>query len=235
MKIKLTSILLVCLMFTGCASVKYQEPVEYTTAIPIQGNTIAISADVPEKPKMTTPGASCLLCLAAAAAANSGLTSHTKTLNNDEITSLGSELTEIFQSNEYNVTLLTEPVDVKKLKKIKGAVEAVDPVRDYRPLKQTLGTTHLLIIDIDYVGFVRNYSGYIATSPPQSLVEGNAYLVNLETNQYDWYLPIYEKNSVGSNWKEGPDYPGLTNAYYQSVASTRDKILSTFQASQNEE
>jgi len=54
-------------------------------------------------------------------------------------------------------------------------------------------------------------------------------LVNLETNQYDWYLPIYEKNTVGT-WKEGPSYPGLTNAYYQGIAATRDKILNTFQA-----
>lgn len=230
MKFKLFTILLLCLFFTACSSTKYQPPVQYSGSVPVQGNTIAISTNVPENPKMTTPGASCLLCLAAAAAANSGLTSHTKTLNNDELTSLGTELTETFKTSDYNVTLLTEPVSIKKLKKAASAVTPTDPVRDHRPLKQTLNATHLLVLDIKYVGFVREYSSYFAKTTPYSLVEGDAYLVNLETNQYDWYLPIYEKNSVGKEWKEGPDYPGLTNAYYQSVASTRDKVLSAFQA-----
>ena len=229
MKFKLFTTLSLCLFFTACTSVKYQAPVQYTGSIPVSGNTIAISTNVPEKPKMTTPGASCLLCLAAAAAANGGLTSHTATLNSDELTSLGANLTETFKNNDYNVTLLTEPINIKKLKKAASAVGPTDPVRDHSPLKQTLNATHLLILDIKYVGFIREYSGYIAKAAPYSLVEGDAYLVNLETNQYDWYLPIYEKNSVGNQWKEGPDYPGLTNAYYQSVASTRDKVLSAFQ------
>ena len=229
MKIKLASMLLLCLIFTGCASTKYQVPVEYTSVLSSQ-NSISISVNAPERPRMTTPGASCLLCLAAAAAANSGLTSHTKTLNSDELTSLGSELDKIFTSNDYKTTLLTEPINIKKLKKIKDAVADTDPVRDYRPLKQTLNSTHLLVVNIGYAGFIRDYSSYIPTSPPYSLVSGNAYLVNLETNQYEWYLPIYEKNSVGNAWKEGPSYPGLTNGYFQGVAATRDKILSPFQA-----
>jgi len=232
MKIKFFSILLLCLLFTGCASVKFQGPVQYNSPVPVEGNTITISSNIPDKPKMTTPGASCLLCLAAAAAANSGLTTHTKTLSHDELTALSSELSETLKSNGYNVSVLAEPINLKKLKKASEAIAPSDPVLNYSPLKQTLNSTHLLVINIKYVGFIRTYSGYIATSPPYSIVEGDAYLVNLETNQYDWYLPIYEKNSVGKNWKEGPDYPGLTNAYYQSIAATRDKILSTFQAQQ---
>jgi len=218
MKTKLLSTLLLCLLFTGCASVKHQVAVDYTP-VTVEGNTVAISFEAPARPKMTTPGADCLLCLAAAAAANSGLTAHTKTT---------------LKANDYNTKMLTTPVNVKKLKKLKDAIADTDPVRDHRPLKQTLAATHLLVIDIDYFGFIRNYSSYFPTSAPYSVVSGKAYLVNLETNQYDWYLPIYEKNSVGNDWKEkSSNYPGLTNAYYQSVASARDKILTTFQTEQN--
>jgi len=169
MKIKLLSILSFCLLFTGCASVKHQVPVDYST-VPVDGNTIAISFKAPSKPKMTTPGAACLLCLAVAAAANSGLTTHTKSLNSDEISSLGIDINEILKANDYSTNLLTEPVDFKKLKKTKDPIEPADPVLNHTPLKQTLGATHLLKININYVGFVRDYSNYVPLTPPYSLV-----------------------------------------------------------------
>lgn len=222
--IKLAIAIVSFVLINGCATIPPQEPIAFSPSEERILNKISVSmADVPET-TMGYPGAGCLLCVGIAAAAHSDLSAHVKTLDNSELINLSTEVTELLEENGYDVELLSEPVNINKLKKYEF-VENSDARKDHRALLESLGTSHLLVLNIDYSGMQRDYNGYFPTSDPYSLVLGYAYLVNLNDNKYEWYLPLYEKNSVGEEWKEAPDYPGLTNAFYKGTATVRDSVL----------
>lgn len=56
------------------------------------------------------------------------------------------------------------------------------------------------------------------------MVKGLAYLVNLKTNDYEWYQPI-DVAKGAANWDQPPGYPDLTNAYYQAIELAKDSVL----------
>lgn len=56
-------------------------------------------------------------------------------------------------------------------------------------------------------------------------MKGAVFLVDTDTNAYHWYLPIDLNLSAEGEWKEPPEYPGLTNAYYQVLEKLSDIVL----------
>ena len=63
---------------------------------------------------------------------------------------------------------------------------------------------------------------------PKAEIVGSVYLVNTTNNAYEWFSPISITIGADGEWDESPDFPGLTNAYYQAIETTRDKILKPF-------
>jgi hypothetical protein len=55
-------------------------------------------------------------------------------------------------------------------------------------------------------------------------VVGASYIVDLTSNNYDWYLPLDIQRSAEGAWDEPPQFPGLTNAYFQTVEMAKDSI-----------
>jgi hypothetical protein len=222
---------IVLLLLVGCASIPPQEPVVFNKKLATAENTLAVSiSEVPEV-KISYPGATCLLCLGVASVANGGLSGEVKKLNADDLQPLGSQLIESLKGSGHTVKVLENTFSLKKLKKYKS-VELNEARKDYRPLKEELQASHLLVLDLDYVGVKRDYASYVPTSEPYAIVEGLAYLVNLTTNVYEWYLPIYQRHSPGQEWKQPPSYPTVINAYYQAVETTKEEILSALNASE---
>jgi hypothetical protein len=72
-------------------------------------------------PKHTTqvPGASCLLCLAAAAGANSDLSNHSKTLSNDNLPKLKEDIAELLRANGINAIVIPDEIKLSDLPKYK--------------------------------------------------------------------------------------------------------------------
>ncbi len=213
----------------GCASVPPQLPIQLSKANLPSNTSITIAATEVVEPSMMYPGAGCLLCLGVAAASNSGLSTHVKTLPNDDLKSLQAELSSALQNKGFTVKSISEPFISKGLKKATSELSNAAR-KDYTALKDQYNTSHLLLIQFDRIGMNRNYSNYIATSAPYVAISGTVFLVNLETNTYDWYLPFTENNHPEGQWKEPEDYPNLSNAYYESVERIRDNVLSAVEA-----
>lgn len=225
-----TAILTVCMLsLVGCASIPPQQPVAFNKNPAQAEETIAVSiSDVPDV-QITYPGASCLLCLGVAAVANTGISTEVKKLNSDDLQPLGSELIEVLENSGHAVKVLDDKFSLKKLKKFEST-EINAARKDYRPLKNQLQASHLLVVDLDYVGIKRDYASYVPTSEPYAIVQGLAYIINLTTNIYEWYLPIQQRHSPGQEWKNPPSYPALINAYYQAIETTREQVLSALSA-----
>lgn len=227
MKIRLGILLAVITIFTaGCAQM--QTPVSLTNdAIISNSGRIGVAMTPLPKPDTYFPGANCLLCIAAASVANSSLTAHAKTLQHEDLPNLKNEVANLLRKKGANVVVIAEELDVLALPS--SEMRELNYARkDFSSLRQKHNIDKVLVFQIGELGFVRNYSAYIPASDPKSLLNGVGYIIDLKTNKYDWYQPIMISTSASRNWDEPPKFPGLTNAYFQTIELGKDRFLQPF-------
>lgn len=179
------------------------------------------------KPNVYLPGADCLLCLAIAEAAHSGLSKHVNTLTPDDFTLVKSDLVREIEEKGVEVIVIEQPIIIGDLPKNKSK-EPNMANRDFSSLKEQYGITHLLVVDLYQLGVYRSYASYIPTSDPKAVIKGAGYLVDLQDSSYKWYLPIEIYKGANGEWDEPPNYPALTNAYYQVIEMGREAIVAEF-------
>jgi hypothetical protein len=228
MKTRLGLTLTAVAIFTGgCASVP-QAPVSLShDAIGSQAGRIGVAMTALPKVDTQFPGASCLLCMGAAALANSSLTSYTQKLSYEDLPKLKQEVANLLRKKNADVTVIDEELNVKALDDF-GTKGPNIALKDFSPLKKKYKIDKLVVIDITGLGFIRTYSAYIPTSDPKGLLQGTGYVVNLTNNTYDWYSPVNVTKSADQSWDEPPKFPGLTNAYFQALEIGKDSFLQPF-------
>jgi hypothetical protein len=214
----------VAIFLGGCAAAP-QLPVPLASET-LSSKTSRVGVVMTPLPKVDThlPGAGCLLCLAAASIANGKLTTHTQKLPYEELPKLKNDVADLLRKKGTDVTVIAEDLNVDTLPSYatKGPNIAT---KDFSPLQKKYNIDKLLVININTLGMVRTYSSYIPTSDPKGVLEGTGYLVNLNNNTYEWYLPVNITKSADNNWDEPPDFPGLSNAYFQALEMGRDSFL----------
>jgi len=211
---------------TGCVSAP-QAPVSLSGERMAPGTRIGIvMAPLPKVDTYQT-GADCLLCLATVAVANSTLTAYVTKLPAENIPQLKNDLGQLLEKKGMVVTLIDENVDISKLPKYNGKAVNTAP-KSFSALAQKYNVDKLLVIEIDMLGTFRTYSGYVPTSEPKGVFRGKGYIVNVADNTYDWYEPLDILKSSSESWDEPPQFPGLTNAYYQALETGRDSLLKPF-------
>ncbi len=215
------------LFLAGCASPP-QQPIE------LAGEALATGAGrlgiaMTKLPKVDThlPGASCLLCIAVAAAANSSLTAHAQTLPVEELPQLKNEVADLLRKKGADVTVIAEDLNFETLPD-SASKQPNAPPKDFSSLRQKYQMGKLLVIDITMLGVIRTDSAYVPTSDPKGVLQGRGFIVNLTNNTYEWYLPVSITKSTDGKWDEPPKFPGLTNAYFQSLELGRDSFLKPF-------
>lgn len=186
-------------------------------------STVGVYVVAPEKVDTYLDGASCLLCYAAAAAANGTLTKHLRTLDVNEMTMIKSDIVKDMQGKGKKVTLVNADLNLNKLKTYKPKTEGFAAV-DFTVLKNTAGVDKLLVLQIDMLGAQRLYSGYVPTSSPIGAVSGKIFLVDLATNKLELYQSFNERVAVEGEWDEPDNFPGVTTAYYQAMEQAKDFI-----------
>lgn len=226
-KIKVILLLVVSLSFIGCASTP--QPTIPLSQTFYTNKEASVGVYMMPLPKVDTHivGASCLLCYGIASAANSSLTSHFESLNANDLKILNELVNNRITSKGIRSTLITSDINLKKFKKFKK-LDSYFPKIDFRPLKEKLGVSKLVVIDLNTLGAYRPYSAYVPTGDPTGTVMGVVYTIDLATNKYDLYETIDIKINTHGNWDEPPSFPGVSNAYYQAIESAKDKIVSFF-------
>ena len=180
-------------------------------------------------PKVDTsfPGAGCLLCIATASAANSTLTDYARTLPYEDLPKLKNYVADKIHKKGPNVIVIADDLRIDALSDYSGKGPNTAK-KDFSSFKQKYNIDKLLVIDIASLGFVRTYSAYIPTSDPKGAFRGTGYIVNLNDNTYEWYMPVDIAKSADSKWDEPPKFPGLTNAYFQALEIGKDSFLKPF-------
>jgi hypothetical protein len=209
----------------GCAG-KPQLPVSFNKdALSTSGRMAVVMTKLP-KVDTTLPGADCLLCIAVASAVNSALIDHSRTLSPEDLPLLKNQVADALRQKGADVRVIAEDLDVSALSSRTG--ESVNLARkDFSPLQAKYNVDKLVVIDIQRLGFERNYSAYIPVSDPRATLRGTGYIVDLKSNTYEWYMPVQILRSSDRVWDEPPKYPGLTNAYYQALEAGKDSFVKT--------
>ena len=224
---KLLVVAIIVLQLAGCAATP-QQPISLNPTLLDQTDLkVGIATTTIPEASMVYPGADCLLCLIAAVAANSKLSEHTKSLSVEDVHGYDDLILNQLVAGGASAKLITQDLNLKKFKSLRSNADNTAK-RNFSSLSAEHDITHLVVIQINHFGFVRQYSAYIPTSDPQATISGSAYMVNLEDNTYSWYLPIALHQSANGEWKEPPTFPELTNAYYSVLATIKDDLLSIF-------
>lgn len=216
----------VVLLVSGCATVP-QSPMQLTpNSLGAQSGRVGVV--MTELPKVDTqlPGAGCLLCYGAAVVANSSLIDHSKTLPYEDLPKLKHDLVAALRAKGVDAVAIEAPIKLSELPKAEKVPNGPD--RDFSSLQQQYQIGRLLVVDVAALGFERTYSAYIPTSDPKAMLRGTGYMVNLQTKTYEWYLPVSIVKSTNQNWDEPPQFPGLSNAYFQTLEVARDTFLQPF-------
>lgn len=213
----------VAVSLAACQTVP-QNPITLTKeTLAAQKGRVAVAIRLP-KPDLYLPGAGCLLCMAAANIANSSLNAYSQTLKTDEMLQIKTEIVELMRNEGIDAVALDGQIDLDKLPDLKLGPNMA--TKDYTPAAK--GFDHLVVINVQQIGFVRTYSAYIPTSDAKATVAGFAFMVNLKTNGYEWFDHVVITRSADGAWDEAPAFPGLTNAYFQAVEQAKDRMKAPF-------
>ncbi|MDF2447260.1 MAG: hypothetical protein K0S46_2496 [Moraxellaceae bacterium] len=226
MKIRFAAALVAAAAFLSGCAVTPQQPIAFAPAKLKEAPARQVGVVMTKLPKVDTafPGAGCLLCYAAAATANGSLTRHTASLTHEDLPQLKTMVVDQLTRDGVAAKAIDEELDVAKLPKakVKGPNLAK---RDFTQLKEKYGVDQLLVIELQTIGFVRNYSAYVPLSDPKATFAGSGYMVDLNDNSLQWYREVLIQKAADGAWDEPPAFPGLTNAYYQALELGKDDIL----------
>ncbi len=192
-----------------------------------QQNRVGVMMSKLPELDVSLPGAACLLCVAVAEAANSSLSRHVDSLNAQEFSVVQSDLVKRLEAKGVNVVPIYQVFDATNFRRYSSDLPNTAK-QDFSALKDEYNISHLLIVDVQFLGMWRGYANYIPTSDPVAYLKASSYLVNLDNNSYEWFLPLELKKSAEGDWDEPPNFPGLTNAYYQVLAEGREEIVAEF-------
>jgi len=217
-----TYIAIVPLLLLGCASP--QLPVSLTKSS-LEGPANRVAVVMNKLPKVDTqfPGAGCLLCLGVASMANSSLTTHTQTLPHESLLTLKKQVAETLVKKGIVVQVIDEDFNESDLPSFKGSGPNLAS-RDFSKFSQSTNVDKILFINIASVGIHRDYASYVPTAAPKAVVNGVIVLVNLKTNTYEWFMPLNVYKFAEGEWDEAPNFPGLSNAYFQTLEMAADAI-----------
>ena len=222
-----TFALLSAALLGGCATPIQRAlnlPADYlATTKAKQGRMGVVMAELP-KPDTAFPGADCLLCIGVANGVHSVLNKEVQAFSTAELKTLPSDLAGLLKKQGLEVVLIDEPLKMDTLPDI-AAVEGQNKSRkNFSSFKAKHNIDKLLVVQFTALGVWRSYSAYIPTDVPRATAKGLAYIVDLNTQALDWYLPLPFSQAAAGNWNEPPKYPGLTNAYFQVLETTMDAI-----------
>jgi hypothetical protein len=224
---KIWLIALTAISLAACRTAPPPSVFLHTDTLSPQNGTVGIMV-TSAKVDTSFPGAGCLLCLAVASGANSSLTKHTHAMSNQDVLKIKDDIAEALRKKGVEVSILADDLNEKSLKDNASQGGTAVAKKDYRPLKVKYHVDHLVHLNVDSLGFERNYSAYIARGDPVASLQGLITVVNLSNNEYELYQPISVIKVAEGPWDEAPDYPGLTNAYYSAVESAREQVRRYF-------
>lgn len=224
-RVGLISIFAFAAVLTGCATP--QPPVAMDQAFwNEKQDRIGVAISEIPSPSVQMTGQQGLLDIAVNKGMASGLSKKVETWDSSSLSELQKKVVERLQAQGYTVKLLDKPYDPSAFKESKGKLGYAD--LDLTPLKEQEGIDKLVLLLFGANGTTRSYYGMIPTSDPVSQVAMVTTIVDLDDNRLVYFQPSVINRAAEGEWDESPEYPNLTNAFYQALDEAEQKMLVPF-------
>ncbi|MBC3361473.1 hypothetical protein [Pseudomonas sp. SWRI154] len=216
---------LACLTLTGCAHVQPPVPLD-KQFWDAKEPTIGVAINVIPEPVLALTGNQGLLDLAINKGVNSKLSDNVEKWQVRDLNTLPDAIVTRLQAKGYKAKRINEPVDLSKYKEV--SFREGYTARDLTSIKATYGVDRLLLVNVIGTGATRSYYSVVPTSVPMAQVFGQGMVVDLADNKLLWFKPFAVVQAAQGEWDE-PDYPNLTNAFYQAMDSSRQQMITPFE------
>jgi hypothetical protein len=230
---RLLGALLAAAVLAGCAA-PVQLPVnlapDYFATTTAKGGRIGVVMSELPKADTAFPGAYCLLCLGVANVAHTQMNKEVQSFSTADLAPLPGELVALLQKQGFNAVLITDKLKVQELPDLGAADPTNKSRKSFAALKTKHNIDRLLVVDFTALGVWRSYSAYVPTDVPKAVAMGGAFIIDLNTHVYEWFLPLAISRAAEGVWDEPPKFPGLSNAYYQVLETAKDRIKGPLQA-----
>ncbi|MBA1228156.1 hypothetical protein G7013_00670 [Pseudomonas viridiflava] len=220
-----TLTLLACLSLTGCAHV--QPPVALDHQFwDDKEQTIGVAITVVPQPVLALTGTQGLLDLAINTGVNSNLRGNVEKWQVKDLNTLPDAIVAKLKAKGYKAKRINEPVNLNTYKEV--SFREGYTIRDLSSIKTTYGVDRLLLVNVQVTGATRSYYSVVPTSVPMAQVGGQGMVVNLADNKLLWFKSFAVVQAAQGEWDE-PNYANLTNAFYQTMDTSRQQMLSAFE------
>lgn len=224
MHLALTCLLLTALGLTGCATPQPPVPMDQTFWSEKQERIGIAISEIPE-PDVFMTGNQGLLDVAVNSGLAAGLRSKVVTWDKSTLHELPTQAAQLLKEQNYSAIQLDEPVIVAKLGTPPNKGLGFATV-DFTPLKEKHQIDKLVLFTITSIGTTRSYYGMIPTSAPVAQVVVSTLIIDLDDNRLLYFQPNTVNRAADGEWDEAPEFPNLTNAFYQALDSTQQSLLS---------
>jgi hypothetical protein len=221
---------LLCLvLLTGCATPQPPVPMDQAFWNEKQERIGVAYTQVPA-PTVILTGQQGLLDYAVNSGMASGLRAKVETWDASSLREIPQQVSVLLRDKGYSVVKLDEPINVEALKKVSEKTGFT--ARDFQPLKAQNQIDKLVLFSFASVGTTRSYYSVAPTSVPVAQVVVTTYVIDLDDNRMLFYQPKVFSRAADGEWDEGPEFPNLTNAFYQALDSTQQDLLGVFRNQQ---
>jgi len=222
---RLFILILTAAWLTGCASPQLPIALE-DTLWSERDKTIGVAIVELPKPTVQLTGNQGLLDLAINTGLAAGLRSKVETWELAGMETVPQQLVDDLNSRGYKAKVLS-PIKLSDFKE--SGAKLGYAKHDFTPLRQQQ-VDKLILISLHVAGTQRSYYSVIPTSDPLTQVGGLTQVIDLTDNRLAFFQPFASIRAADGEWDEGPDYPNLTNAFYQVLDESEQSILAPFRA-----
>lgn len=222
---------LLCLaLLTGCATPQPPVPMDQAFWNEKQ-ERIGVAYTPLPAPTVALTGQQGLLDYAVNSGMASGLRAKVETWDTSSLREIPQQAAALLQEKGYTVVKLDEPINVEALKKAPSEKTGFTAM-DFQPLKAQNQIDKLVLFSFASAGTTRSYYSVAPTSVPVAQIVVSTYVIDLDDNRMLYYQPKVFSRAADGEWDEAPEFPNLTNAFYQALDSTQQDLLGVFRNQQ---
>lgn len=178
------------------------------------GHKITVAKMRAVRPNLHSNGPQGLLDMAISSIATKQFSNYLEKVKLDWYNNLPQKFTAQFKQRDIFTQIY--PVEIAHERKNKnGVVIQVD-------------SDKLLLIELDKLGAIRSYYGFIPTSAPKAYCVLKGELINQTDKKILWRHVASIEESVSGNWDQPPSYPNFSAALEQAVFAAQEEIIDSF-------
>ncbi len=140
---------------------------------------------------------------------------------------VGGKLEDVLKAKGLNPKVISGPIAIDQFPKRDEVADGYAE-RDFSALGAAAQASHLLVIQVQSIGTIRGYLGFIPATSPSGYFVAFGQLIDLKTQKLLWHKRVGIRRPSRGEWDQPPDFANLTAAVHRAVDSGIDMLVLDF-------